>query len=69
MNINDLKVNDKITTRYECSLSCQRRIFFSTKETGATSVSFISNDYIVLSERTDSSYLLLNAEKIESTIT
>ncbi len=69
MNVNYLKVNDIIRTKYECCLSCQRRVFFSTKKTDATLVSYISNDYIVLSERTHSSYLFLNAKKIESTMT
>lgn len=63
MNINDLKVNDKIETEWEYSLACYTMKFIMTWETGATMVSYVSSDYIILS--TDSIYLFLNSEELK----
>ncbi len=69
MNVNDLKANDRIRTTFEYYLACKTRVFLKSKKTDSSLVSYISNDYVILSEyyNHDYFYIFLNAEKIEST--
>ncbi len=69
MNVNDLKVNDMIRAKFIYYFACNPAFFLNSGKADTAFVSYVSSDYIIFSGSRyyNHVYLLLNAEKIEST--
>jgi hypothetical protein len=70
MNVNDLKANDIIRTKFIYYLTCRTKFFLNAGKKDTAFVSYVSSDYIIFSGSGyyNHVYLFLNAEEIESTI-
>lgn len=62
ININDLKVGDRIQTDGEFSFDCDGMKFIMTWDNDVANVSYISNDYIIIYDV--SLYLFLNSGEL-----